>query len=127
MKRVNLDPNADFVGNRPPKPVNAQAIRKFSQRRPLIDIGDGDAPRGAEEAAEESRAPGHLGGEGTLSNRAPGEGAGERGWVTSPRQKDSGDSEMTSRELTEGIEDIIVHQCLEETLPSQIQIPGYAD
>jgi hypothetical protein len=34
---------------------------------------------------------------------------------------------MTSRELTEGIEDIIVHQCLEETQPSQIQIPGYAD
>jgi hypothetical protein len=34
---------------------------------------------------------------------------------------------MTSRDLTEGIEDIIVHQCLEETQPSQIQIPGYAD
>jgi hypothetical protein len=34
---------------------------------------------------------------------------------------------MTSRDLTEGIEDIIVHQCLEETHPSQIQIPGYAD
>lgn len=55
MKRLHLDPDADFVGNRPPKPVDAQAIRKFSQRRPLIDIGDGDTPRGAEEAAEESR------------------------------------------------------------------------
>jgi hypothetical protein len=55
MKRVNLDPNADFVGNRPPKPVDAKAIRKFSQRRPLIDIEDGDTPRGAEEAVEESR------------------------------------------------------------------------
>jgi hypothetical protein len=56
MKRVNLDPNADFVGNRPPKLVDAKAIRKFSQRRPLIDIEDGDTPRGAEEAVEESRA-----------------------------------------------------------------------
>ena len=55
MKRANLDPNADFVGNRPPKPVDAKAIRKFSQRRPLIDIEDGDTPRGAEEAVEESR------------------------------------------------------------------------
>jgi hypothetical protein len=51
MKRVNLDPDADFVGNRPPKPVDAKAIRKFSQRRPLIDIEDGATPRGAEEAA----------------------------------------------------------------------------
>jgi hypothetical protein len=55
MKRVNLDPNADFVGDRPPKPVDAKAIRKFSQRRPLIDIEDGDTLRGAEEAVEESR------------------------------------------------------------------------
>jgi hypothetical protein len=55
VKRVNLDPDADYVGNRPLKPVDAKAIRKFSQRRPLIDIEDGDTPRGAEEAAEESR------------------------------------------------------------------------
>jgi hypothetical protein len=55
MKSVNLIPNADFVGNRPPKPVDAKAIRKFSQRRPLIDIRDGDTPRGAEEVVEESR------------------------------------------------------------------------
>ena len=55
MKRVNLDPDADFVGNRPPKPVDAKAIRKFSQQRPLIDIEDGDTLRGAQEDAEESR------------------------------------------------------------------------
>jgi hypothetical protein len=55
MKRVHLDPDADYVGNRPPKPVDAKAIRKFSQRRPLIDIEDGDTLRGAEEAVEESR------------------------------------------------------------------------
>ena len=55
MKRVNLDPDADFVGNRPPKPVDAKAIRKFSQARPLIDIEDGDTLRGAQEDAEESR------------------------------------------------------------------------
>jgi hypothetical protein len=55
MKRVNLDPDADYVGNRPAKPVDANAIRKFSQRRPLIDIEDGDTPRGTEEAAEERR------------------------------------------------------------------------
>ena len=61
MKRVNLDPDADFVGNRPPKPVDAQAFRKFSQQRPLIDIGDGDIPRGAgEEAVEESRCQAFL-------------------------------------------------------------------
>jgi hypothetical protein len=34
---------------------------------------------------------------------------------------------MTTRELTEGIEEIVVHQCLEETQPSQIRIPGYSD
>jgi hypothetical protein len=34
---------------------------------------------------------------------------------------------MITRELTEGLADIIVHQCLEETRPSAIQIPGYAD
>jgi hypothetical protein len=46
MRRVNLDPNADYVGNRPPKPVDAQAIRKFSQRRPMIDIEDGSTRAG---------------------------------------------------------------------------------
>jgi hypothetical protein len=55
MKRVNLDPDADYVGNRPLKLKGVQLIRRHDQRRPMIDIGDGDTPRGAEEAAEESR------------------------------------------------------------------------
>jgi hypothetical protein len=31
---------------------------------------------------------------------------------------------MITRELTENLADIIVHQCLEETRPSAIQIPA---
>jgi hypothetical protein len=50
MKRVNLDPNADFIGNRPPKPEGVQLIRRHDQRRPMIDIEEGDV-----EAAEEQR------------------------------------------------------------------------
>jgi hypothetical protein len=34
---------------------------------------------------------------------------------------------MILRELSEGIADVIIHQCLKETPASQIQIPGYAD
>lgn len=34
---------------------------------------------------------------------------------------------MTTRELTESIEEVVVHQRLEETQPNQIQIPGYSD
>jgi len=50
MKRVNLDEGADFIGNRPPKPAGVQLIRRFDQRRPMIDIEEGDV-----EAAEEQR------------------------------------------------------------------------
>jgi hypothetical protein len=50
MKRVNLDEGADFIGNRPPKPTGVQLIRRFDQRRPMIDIEEGDM-----EAAEEQR------------------------------------------------------------------------
>jgi hypothetical protein len=50
MKRVNLDETADFIGNRPPKPVGVQLIRRFDQRRPMIDVEEGDV-----EAAEEQR------------------------------------------------------------------------
>ena len=42
MKRVNLDPNAAFIGNRPPKPEGVQLIRRHDQRRPMIDIEGGD-------------------------------------------------------------------------------------
>jgi hypothetical protein len=34
---------------------------------------------------------------------------------------------MTTRKLTECIEEIVVHQRLEETQPSQMRIPGYSD
>jgi hypothetical protein len=50
MKRINLDETADFIGNRPPKPAGVQLIRRHDQRRPMIDIEEGDV-----EAAEEQR------------------------------------------------------------------------
>jgi hypothetical protein len=53
MKRVYLDPNADYVGNRPPKPKGVQLIRRHDQRRPMISIEEEEP--GDEEAAEESR------------------------------------------------------------------------
>jgi hypothetical protein len=50
MKRVNLEDGADFIGNRPPKPAGVQLIRRFDQRRPMIDIEEGEV-----EAEEEQR------------------------------------------------------------------------
>jgi len=48
MKRVNLDPNADYVGNGPPKKPDARIIRKFSDRHPML----GCDPDENDEAAE---------------------------------------------------------------------------
>jgi hypothetical protein len=49
MKRVNLDEGADFIGNRPPKPAGVQLIRRHDQRRPMIDVEEGDVEAAAEE------------------------------------------------------------------------------
>jgi hypothetical protein len=38
MKRANLEPNADFIGNQSPKPAGVQLIRRFDQRRPMVDL-----------------------------------------------------------------------------------------
>jgi hypothetical protein len=47
MRRVNLDPNAPYVGNRPLKPEGIQLIRRHDQRNPMLDLDAAD-----DEAAE---------------------------------------------------------------------------
>jgi len=63
MKRVNLDPNEPYVGNRPLKLEGVQLIRRHDQRRPMIDLAEADklaelelARRSAIEEKERSRA-----------------------------------------------------------------------
>jgi|SRR6516165_9170289 hypothetical protein len=49
MRRVNLEANADFIGNRPLKTPGVQLIRRHNQRRPMIDLEALDEAAGDKE------------------------------------------------------------------------------